>query len=646
VTPPFSPEAQDLTDMKREQAAQLEYIWHEPRGFVDWFKAIHHTTIGIRYVVTAFCFFLIARLLAGAMRIQLAFPESHFLSADKYNQFFTMHGSTMMFLFAVPMMFEALSVYLVPLMVGTRNIAFPRLNAYSYYLYLFGGIMFYVAFLCNTGADRGWFSYVPLAGPDFAPGKRADFWAQLITFTEVSGLAVAVEVLVTVFKLRAPGMSLNRIPLFVWGQTIVAFMVIFSLPAVMLSSTMLLLDRTGGTQFFNPAVGGDVLLYQHLFWWFGHPEVYLIFLPGTAVVSTIVATFSRRHAFGYLTLVLSLVSTGFLAFGLWVHHMFATGIPQIAESYFTAASMMIAIPSGAQIFCWIATMATGRVVLKTPMWWVLGFFFVFIMGGMTGIFVASVPVDLQVHDTYFVVAHFHYVLIGGAVFPLFAAMTYWFPKVTGRMLNETLGQITFWLFFIGFNVTFFPMHLVGLRGMPRRVYTYPANMGWTLLNQIESLGYIFLFIAVLVFIWNVYRSLRRGAISGPNPWLAGTLEWVTTSPPPKYNFLHLPTVNGRKAIWDAAPNQPVVVGLDTDTRSVLTTRTLDAEPEGKDEFPGPSIWPFLAALATTAAFVVSVFTPWGITYGAIRIAVTMIGWFWPVKQAADRRRAREIWQSE
>jgi cytochrome c oxidase subunit 1 len=596
--------------------------------------------------MTAFGFFLIAGLLAGVMRLQLAFPEAHILSNDKYNQFFTMHGSTMMFLFAVPMMFEAVSIYLVPLMVGARNIAFPRLNAYSYYLYLFGGLMFYVAFLCNTGADRGWFSYVPLAGPDFGPGKRPDFWAQLITFTEVSALAVAVEVIVTTFRLRAPGMSLNRIPILVWGQVIVAIMVIFALPGVVLSSTMLLLDRTGGTQFYNPAVGGDVLLFQHLFWWFGHPEVYLIFIPGAAIVSTIVATFSRRHIFGYLVLVLSLVATGFMAFGLWVHHMFATGIPQIAESYFTAASMMIAIPSGAQIFCWIATLATGRPVLRTPLWWVLGFFFTFIMGGMTGIFVASVPVDLQVHDTYFVVAHFHYVLIGGAVFPLFGALTYWFPKVTGRMLSETLGHLSFWLFFIGFNITFFPMHLVGIRGMPRRVYTYPANMGWTTLNQVESIGYILLFLSVLSFIWNVFQSRRAGDLAGPNPWKAGSLEWATSSPPPKYNFLHLPTVNGREALWDAAPNQPIVVGLDEDARSFLTTRPLDAEPDAKDEFPGPTIWPFWAAVATTAAFVASIFTPWGITFGAVPIAVTMIGWFWPDRQAAERRRAREIWQSE
>jgi cytochrome c oxidase subunit I+III len=636
----------ELTEQERAQAARLEAVWREPAGFWGWFRAVHHTTIGRRYAITAFIFFLLAGLLAGAMRLQLAFPENHFLTNDQYNQFFTMHGSTMMFLFAVPMMFEALSVYLVPLMVGTRNIAFPRLNAYSYYLYAFGGLMFYVAFLCNTGADRGWFSYVPLAGPDYGPGKRPDFWAQLITFTEVSALAVAVEIIVTVFRLRAPGMSLNRIPIFVWGQVTVAFMVIFALPGVVLSSTMLLLDRTCNTQFFNPAVGGDVLLYQHLFWWFGHPEVYLIFIPGTAIISTIITAFSRRHMFGYLIVVLSLVATGFMAFGLWVHHMFATGIPQIAESYFTAASMMIAIPTGAQIFCWIATIATGKVVLKTPMWWAIGFFFVFIMGGMTGLFVASVPVDLQVHDTYFVVAHFHYVLIGGAVFPLFGAIAYWFPKVTGKMMSETLGQITFWLFFIGFNVTFFPMHLVGLRGMPRRVYTYQPNMGWTTLNQVESLGYVLLFIAVCLLLVNVFRSLWRGAPAGPNPWKAGTLEWATTSPPPHYNFLHLPTVNGREALWDVAPNQPVVVGLDDDVRSFLTTRTLDAEPDTRDEFPRPSIWPFLAAVATSIAFIGSIFTPWGITLGAIPVAITMIGWFWPDKQPAERRRAREIWQNE
>ena len=295
-------------------------------------------------------------------------------------------------------------------------------------------------------------------------------------------------------------------------------MVIFAMPSIMLSSSMLLMDRTAGTQFFNPAVGGDVLLYQHLFWWFGHPEVYIIFLPGTAVVSSILAPFTRRHIFGYTVLVISMVATGFIAFGLWVHHMFATGIPQIAESFFTAASMMIAIPSAPQIFCWIASLFTGKVILRTAMCWVLGFIFVFVLGGMTGIFVASVPVDLQLHDTYFIVAHFHYVLIGGAVFPMFAAFYYWFPKVTGRMLSEKLGQLQFWLFFIGFNVTFFPMHLTGIRGMPRRVYTYPDHMGWTTLNAIESFGYIVLFLSVCIFLYDAITAFRTGAVAGWNPW--------------------------------------------------------------------------------------------------------------------------------
>ena len=451
---------------------------------------VNHRSIGKRYMVTAFAFFLAGGILAALMRIQLSRPENHFLGPDLYNQIFTVHGSTMMFLFAVPMMFEALAVYLVPLMVGNRNICFPRLNAYSYYVYLAGGLLLYAGLFTNTGPDVGWFAYVPLSGPDFTPGKRADFWAQMITFTELSALAVAVEVIITTFKLRAPGMSLNRIPIFVWAQTIVAFMVIFAMPAVMLSSTMLLMDRTVNTHFFNPAEGGDSILYQHLFWFFGHPEVYIIFIPGTGIVSTIISTFSRRRIFGYTGLVLSMVATGFIGFGLWVHHMFATGLPQMGESFFTAASLMIVIATGTQIFCWLATMWTGKVLLKTPMLFALGFFFVFVMGGLTGVFMASVPVDLQIHDTYFIVAHFHYVLIGGAVFPLFAALYYWMPKITGHMLNEAAGKWHFWLFFIGFNMTFFPMHILGLRGMPRRVYTYPSGMPWANLNLLASLDSI------------------------------------------------------------------------------------------------------------------------------------------------------------
>ena len=353
-----------------------------------------------------------------------------------------MHGTTMMFLFGVPVR-EAFAVYLVPLMVGTRNIAFPRLNAFSYYVYVFGGLMIWVAFMLNIGPDVGWFAYVPLSGPEYSPGKRADIWAQMITFTEVSALAVAIEIIVTVLKQRAPGMTLDRIPLFVWAMFVNSFVIIFAMPAVMIASTFLILDRLVGTHIFNPAEGGDALLWQHLFWFFGHPEVYIIFLPATGFVSAIVTTFARRQTFGYLALVLSLIATGFLSFGLWVHHMFTTGLPQLGASFFTASSMLIAIPNGIQIFCWIATLWDGRPVFRTPLLFVLGFFFIFVAGGLSGIMLASVPLDTQVHDTYFVVAHFHYVLIGGTVFPLLGAIYYWFPKFTGRMMSERLGQMAF-----------------------------------------------------------------------------------------------------------------------------------------------------------------------------------------------------------
>jgi cytochrome c oxidase subunit 1 len=392
---------------------QLAETWRVPRGVVGWFMATDHRTIGIRYIVTAFVFFIFAGLLAAAMRLQLALPDNHVLGPDRYNQVFTVHGLTMMFLFAVPVM-EAMGVYLVPLMVGTRSIAFPRLNAFSYYVYLFGGVLLIVAFLLNMGPDTGWFSYVPLANPDFSAGKRVDVFNQMITFTEIAALAVAVELVATILKLRAPGMSLNRMPLFVWAMLVMSFMVIFAMPAVVSSSTFLLLDRLVGTHFFNPAEGGDVVLYQHLFWFFGHPEVYIIFVPALGIVSMIVTTFTQRRTFGYLPLVVSLFATGFLGFSLWVHHMFTTGLPQLGLSFFTAASLLIVIPTGTQIFCWIAGLWKGRPRFATPLLFVVGFVAIFVIGGLSGVTLASVPIDLQVHDTFYVVAHFHYVLIGGA----------------------------------------------------------------------------------------------------------------------------------------------------------------------------------------------------------------------------------------
>jgi cytochrome c oxidase subunit 1 len=608
--------------------ALVERTWTDPPGFLGWFTHVDHKSIGTRYIVTAFLFFLCGGVLAALMRLQLSRPGNTVIGPDLYNQIFTTHGTTMMFLFAVPMV-QALGVYFVPLMVGARAIAFPRLVAFSYWLYLAGGIFLFSYFLMNIGPDVGWFSYPPLAESAYAPTRRADVWAQLITFTEVSGLCVAVSIVTTAFKLRAPGMSLDRIPIFVWSQIVISFMVIFAMPAVMMASTALILDRLVNTHFFDTTRGGDALLWQHLFWFFAHPEVYIIFLPGTALMSTIITTFSGRPQFGYLAIVLSLVSTAFMGFGLWVHHMFATGLPQIGESFFTAASMMIAIPTGVQIFCWIATIWSGRLRLATPMLWAFGFFGVFIIGGMTGVMLAAVPLNIQVHDTFFVVAHLHYVLIGGMVFPLFGAFSYWFPKVTGRMTSPRLGAASFWLMFIGFNLTFFPMHILGLQGMPRRVYTYLPETGWGTLNLVASLGAVLIAAAVIVLITDAIVALRAGALAGDNPWRAGTLEWATSSPPPAANFIPPPTVAGPDPVWDNPPDQPVVVGLRADVRDVLVTYVLDAEPDHRTEFPRPSIWPLWTAVATTALFIGSIYTPWAVVWGSIPVFIAMTGWFWP-----------------
>jgi cytochrome c oxidase subunit I+III len=618
------PSSGDEARLRRE----LEQSWYVPRGLVGWLSVVDHRSIGIRYLVTAFSFFVFAGVLAAMMRIQLAVPNNRFLGPDLYNQAFTVHGTMMMFLFAVPVM-EGLGVYLVPLMVGARNIAFPRLNAFSYYVFLFGGVTLAVTMLVNSAPDVGWFAYVPLAGPDYTPGKRADFWAQLITFTEVAALAVAVELVATILKTRAPGMSLNRMPLFVWAMLVTSFMVIFAMPSVVTGSTFMLLDRLVGTHFYNPAEGGDAVLWQHLFWFFGHPEVYIIFIPGLGIVSAIITTFTQRPMFGYTALVIALVATGFIGFGLWVHHMFATGLPQLGLTYFSAASMIIAIPSGVQIFCWIAALWRGRPRLQTPLLFVVGFVVIFVLGGLSGVTLASVPFDLQVHDTYYVVAHFHYVLLGGSVFPLIGGIHYWFPKMTGRLMDDRLGKWTFGMLFVGFNVTFFPMHFLGLQGMPRRVYTYPAEMGWTTLNLIASAGALLLVVGGALFLYNVFRSNRRGAVAGDNPWNGDSLEWSVSSPPAVYNFLHIPVVEGRHALWDRSADAPVVTGLRSDCREVLVTDVMDGEPSNKYEYPEPSIWPFLSAVVTSAFFVTSIFTPWAVPIFALPLTVTLIGWFWP-----------------
>jgi cytochrome c oxidase subunit I+III len=626
ATPPVVA-GESMPAPEADARAALARTWAEPGGFMGWFMNVNHKSIAIRMIVTALAFFGLGGVLALLMRVQLSRPDNHLIGPDLYDQLFTVHGSTMMFLFAVPVM-QALGLYVVPLMLGTRNVAFPRLNAFGYYVYLFGGLFLWIAFLLNVGPDVGWFSYVPLAGPQYGVGKRPDVWAQLITFTELAALVAAVETIVTTLKMRAPGMSLHRLPLFVWAMLITSIMVIFAMPAVMVASLFLATDRLVSTQFFNPAEGGDALLWQHLFWFFGHPEVYIIFVPALGMVSTIVITFGRRAVFGYTALVLSLVATAFLGFGLWVHHMFATGLPALGLSFFTAASMMIAIPTGAQIFCWLVTLWGGRLRLATPLYFVLGFVVVFVVGGLTGVMLASGPLDLQVHDTYFVVAHLHYVLIGGAIFPLFGALHYWFPKLTGRMLSERAGKVSFWLLFAGFNLAFFPMHQLGLQGMPRRVYTYLPESGWATLNQISTLGVLVLTLGVLLFVLNAVVSMRAGALAGDNPWGADTLEWSTTSPPPMYNYVHLPTVNSRHPLWTRTAADPVVTGLRTDVREVLITDAMDARPDHRQDLDGPTVWPFLAAISATIVFVGVVFTPWAVVVGALPVLIALTAWFW------------------
>jgi cytochrome c oxidase subunit I len=609
-------------------AARLTQIWRTPAGFWGVLSTVDHKIIGRRYIITAFVFLALGGILAILIRWQLATPEARVLGPDRYNQVFTMHGTNMMFLFAVPVM-EAMAVYLVPLMLGTRNIAFPRLNAFSYWMFLFGGLLLWAAFAIDMGPDVGWFAYVPLSGPQYGAGKRADIWAQMITFTEVSALAVSVEIVVTIFKQRAAGMSLDRIPLFVWSMLVTSFIIIIAMPAVMIASTCLILDRLVGTHFFNPAEGGDVLLWQHLFWFFGHPEVYIIFLPAVGMVSTIVTTFARRPIFGYLALVMALVATGILAFGLWVHHMFVTGLPRLGESFFTASSMAIAVPAGVQIFCWLATLWSGHPRFKTPLLFIIGFIVTFVIGGLTGVMVASVPFDTQVHDTYFVVAHFHYVLVGGAVFPLLGAIYYWFPKITGRMMSERLGKWSFWLIFVGFNLTFFPMHILGMQGMPRRIYTYQPDMPWEGLNLFVSLTAVILSVGFLLFFIDAIRSARSGAPAPANPWDAPTLEWSTTSPPPAYNYALIPVVSGPNPLWQTPEELSVASGLRTDRRELIITTVVDATPEARESSPGNSIWPFWAAIATSIMLISSIFTPWAVVWGSVPVVVTLVGWFWP-----------------
>ena len=611
---------------------KLEETWEPPAPARRFFTTVDHKDIGKRYLVTSFVFFVLAGLEAVAMRTQLIEPENGFLGPKTYNQLFTMHGVTMIFLFVTPML-SGFGNYIVPLMIGARDMAFPRLNAFSYWVYLLSGIYMYSSFLFALAPNCGWFCYAPLSEKLATPDRNADFYSLGLMFLTISTTVGAINFIVTIFKLRAPGMSLNRLPLFCWAQLATQFSAIFALPALTAANLFQELDRKFDFRFFQPQHGGDTLLYQHLFWIFGHPDVYIIFLPAVGIVSTVIPTFSQRPIVGYTWMALATMAIALVGFGVWVHHMFATGLPQITMAFFSAASLLIAIPSGVQIFGWCATALTGKPLLRTPMLFVLGFIVVFVIGGVTGVMFAAIPFDQQVTDSYFVVAHFHYVLFGGAVMPIFAGLYYWFPKLTGRMYNELLGQVSFWLIFAGLNLTFFPMHIAGLLGMPRRVYTYLPGLGWDVYNLLSSIGAYVLTAGIAVVAVNLIVSRRSGIAAGDNPFNANTLEWTTTSPPPHYNFAVLPTVRSANPAWDlpdraedeARLHQAQLVLVDG--HQALATTVNEAEGDRVVEMPSESPWPLALAFAIGLVFtavLVDHYTTAGLL--GLLVLASLLGW--------------------
>ena len=519
-------------------------------GVYGWITTVDHKRIGILYILTSTIFFVLAGLEAVVMRIQLAEPNNTLVSPEAYNQLFTMHGTTMVFLVVMPMLL-GFANYFVPLQIGARDMAFPRLNAWSFWLLAFGGALLYFSFFAGAVPDTGWFSYAPLTEKPFSIGQGVDYWILGLLVTGIGSIATGINLIVTVAKLRAPGMRPMRIPVFTWMSLITGFLLIWAIPSLTAAQIMLLFDRTFNTAFFDEARGGDPLLWQHLFWFFGHPEVYIMVLPAFGMMSEIIPIFARKAIFGYTFLVGAGIAIAFYSFLVWAHHMFAVGMGPWSEAFFGAASMVIAIPTGIKIFNWLGTLWGGQIRFTTAMNFCLAFIAMFTIGGVTGVQFALSPVDQQLTDSYFIVAHFHYVLFGGTFLGMLAATYYWFPKMSGRMLSEKLGKWNFWTMFVGFNLTFFPMHILGLMGMPRRVYTYPDKPWWGAINLLETFGTFLIGVSMLILFWNLWKSLRHGEIAGDDPWDGWTLEWATASPPPAYNFAVPPAVNSNRPLYDA-----------------------------------------------------------------------------------------------
>jgi cytochrome c oxidase subunit I+III len=619
---------------------RLEAAWAKPRRF-GLVTEVNNTHVGVLYVATGFLFFLGAGVLALLMRIQLAYPGNTFLEANTYNQVFTMHGTVMMFLFAVPIV-EAVAVVLLPSMLGTRDMPFPRLSALGYWSYAIGGVLVFASLFFGVAPDGGWFMYPPLTGIKYSPGINTDVWVLGLGFVEISAVAAAVELIVGILKTRAPGMTLGRMPIFAWYMLVTAGMIMLGMPTVIAADILLELERAFGMPFYDATRGGDPLLWQHLFWLFGHPEVYIIFLPAAGMVSMMLPSFARTPLVGYSWVALAAIAVGFLSFGLWVHHMFTTGLPLLSLSFFSAASSAIAIPMGIQVFAWLATLWEGRPVLRVPMLFILGFLCIFTIGGVTGVMVAAVPYDWQVHDTHFVVAHLHYVLIGGMVFPLFAALYYWLPMVSGRKLSDRLGRWAFWLMFIGFNAAFLPMHLTGLRGMPRRVYTYSADLGWNTLNLITSV-FSFVFAAgVLVALVDFVRHRRSGRPSGYNPWNAPSLEWLSGLS--GYGFRSIVPITSIYPLWEQEglkdeeiAGRGYLPDAPTREREALITGPITSEPEQILRLPGPGWTAFVAAVATAVVFTAMTLklTAVGLV-AAVVAAAAYLYWLWSMDRAFPR----------
>ncbi|MBF9034315.1 cytochrome c oxidase subunit I [Rhodobacterales bacterium HKCCE2091] len=631
-------------DVAEAQARRLRKAWETPKGF-RYITAVNNTEVGRWYASTALVFMLLAGIMALLIRLQLAVPENDLISADRFNQLFTMHGSAMMFLFAVPM-FEAISILLLPAFLGARDLPFPRLSAYGYWCFLIGGIFVLGSILFDAAPRAGWFMYPPLATEDEGPGS--DIWLLGLSFIEVASIAAAVELIVGALKCRPPGMRVNVMPLYAWYVLVVGGMILFAFPPLIAGDFLFELQRSFDWPFFDPDRGGDPMLWQHLFWIFGHPEVYIIFLPSIAVAAMIVPTVARRPIVGYSWIVLSAVGTGFLSFGLWVHHMFTTGLPSISLGFFSAASEAVVIPTGIQLFAFLVTLLAGKARMTLPMLWVAGALAIFTMGGLTGVMLALAPFNFQAHDSYFVVAHLHYTLFGGMIFPIIGGIYYFFPFIQKKMLSERLGRGAFWLIFTGFNVTFLPMHLAGLWGMPRRIFVYPTGYGWDLPNLISSCGAFVIAAGFAVFVFDVFRPKRNQPQIPRNPWDGGTLEWSHDVPEENWGVRSIPYVTTRYPLWQ----QPKLVermdagrfylpDAEEQTRETLVTSVIDARPTHITRVTGPAWITIVAAIFTGGAFILPTFHWYApaIASGVLAIAA-IIYWLWTATARPPARPAK------